>query len=62
MVAHASFAHSKTKVEFVSHADTCVVGNNYLDIHDNNRPVNIHNYDPKDGHRSEKTVNATVRS
>ena len=60
MVAHASVASSKPKVELDSHADTCVVGDNCLVIHDHNRPVNVYSYDPKDGHRSAKTVDATV--
>ena len=59
-VAHASVASSKPKVELDSHADTCVVGDNCLVIHDHNRPVNVYSYDPKDGHRSAKTVDAAV--
>ena len=55
MVAHASVASSKSKV-----ADMCVVGGNCLVIHDHNRPVNVYSYDPKDGHRSAKTNDATV--
>ena len=27
---------------------------------DHNRPVNVYSYDPKDGHRSAKTVDAIV--
>ena len=46
MVAHASIASSKPKVELNSHKDTCVVGDNYLVIHDHHRPVNIYSYDP----------------
>ena len=38
----------------------CVVGDNYLVIHDHNRPVNVYSYDPEDGHRSAKTVDAAV--
>ena len=34
MVAHASVASSKHKVELDSQADTCVVGDNCLVIHD----------------------------
>ena len=60
MIAHASVASSKPKVELDSPTDMCVVGNNCLVIHDSNRPVNIYSYDPKDGHRSAKTVGATV--
>ena len=60
MVAHASVESSKPKVELDSHADTCVVGDNCLAIHDHNEPVNVNCYDQKDGHRSVKTVDATV--
>ena len=55
MVAHASVATSKPKV-----ADMCVVGDKCSVIHNHNRPVNVYSYDPKDGHRSAKTVDATV--
>ena len=58
--AHASVVSSKHKVELDLHADICVVGDNCLVIHDHNRPVNDYSYDPKDGHRSAKTVDATV--
>ena len=60
MVAHASIATSKLKVELDSYADTCVVGNNCLVIHDHNRPVIIYSYNPKDDHISAKTVAAMV--
>ena len=60
MVAHASVASSKPKVELDSHADMCVVGDNCFVIHNPNRPVNVYSYDPKDGHRSTKTVDAAV--
>ena len=46
--------------ELDSHADMCVVGDNCLVIHDHFRPVNVYSYDPKDGHKSAKTVDATV--
>ena len=59
MVAHASVASSKPKVEIDSHTDMYVVGNNCLVIHDHHRWVNVYSYDPKDGHRSAKT-DATV--
>ena len=64
-VAHASVASSKPKVELDSHADTCVVGDNSLVIHNHNKlvnvySVNVYSYDLKDGHRSSKTVDATV--
>ena len=38
----------------------CVLGDKGLVIHDHNRPVNVYSYDPKDGHKSAKTVDATV--
>ena len=60
MVTHASVTSSKPKVELNPHADTCVVGDNCLVIHDQNRPVSIYSYDPKLGYRSAKTVDATV--
>ena len=60
IVAHASVVSSKPKIEFDSHADTCVVGDNCLVIHDHNRPETVYSYDPKDGQRSTKTVHATV--
>ena len=59
-VAHASITSNKSKVELDSHTDMCVVGDNCFVIHDHNRPVNIYSEDPKDGHRSAKTVDATV--
>ena len=43
-----------------SYADMCLVGDNCLVVHHHNRPVNVSSYDPKGGHRSAKTVNATV--
>ena len=55
IVAHASVTSGKTKLELGSHADTCVLGDNCLVIHDHNRPVNVYSYDPKDDHRSAKT-------
>ena len=61
IMAHASVASSKSKVELDSHADMCVVGDNYLVIHDQNGSVNVYSYDPKDGHRSSKTVDAAVK-
>ena len=60
MLAHDSVASSKSKVELDSHADKCVVGDIYLVIHDHNKPVNVYNYDPKNGHRSAKIVDAAV--
>ena len=48
------------KVELDSHADTCVVGDNFLVIHDHNKAVNVYSYDPKDGHRRAMTFDTTV--
>ena len=59
MVAYASVARSKPEVELDSHADTCAVGDNLV-IHDNNRPVHVYSYDPKDGHISAKIVGAAI--
>ena len=60
MVTHVPVASSKPKVELDSHADTSVIGDNCLVIHDHNRPDNVYSYDPNDGHRNAKTVNAAV--
>ena len=60
MVAHASVASSKPKVELDLHANTCVVGDNCLVIHDYNRTNSVYSYDLKDSHRSAITVDATV--
>ena len=51
---------SSKQVELDSHADTWVVGDNCLVIHDHNRPVKVYSYDPKDGHKSAKTVDTKV--
>ena len=59
-VAHASVESSKPKVELDSYADTFVVGDYCLVVHNHNRPVNVYSYDPNDGHKSAKTVNAAV--
>ena len=47
MVAHASVDSSITKVVLDSHTDTCVVSDNCLVIHDNNKPVNVYSYNTK---------------
>ena len=59
-MVHASVASSKPKVELDSHVNTCVVGENCLAVHDQNRPVDVYSYDPKDGNRCSKTVDAAV--
>ena len=60
MVAHASVASSRHKIELDSHEERCVVGGNCLVTHDYNIPATVYSYDPKDSHRSAKAVNATV--
>ena len=60
MVAHASVASSKAKVEVDSHSDTCLVDGNGLVIHGHIRPVTIYSYNPKDDHISAKTLDAIV--
>ena len=60
MYTYASVASSKPKVELNLHADSCVVGNNCLVIHDHYRLVNIYSYEPKDGHRTAKKVDTAV--
>ena len=60
MVANASGANSKPRVELDSHADTCAVSDNCLVIHDHNRLVSVYSYHPEDGHRSAKTVDVAI--
>ena len=60
MLRDSSVVSSKHKIYLDSHADTCVVGDNYLVVHVHNRPVNVYSYNPKDGCRSAKTVDAKV--
>ena len=50
----------ETKIELDSHADTCVVGDHHLIVHDCNRPVNVYGYDPKVGSKYSCIINATV--
>ena len=58
MVPHASIASSKPKVELDSHVGTCEVGDNCSVISNHNRPVILYSYNPKDGNKSAKTVDA----
>ena len=58
MLSHASVASRKPKVELDSHADTYVFGDNFL--HNHNRPVHIYSCNPKDCHKSAKTVDTTI--
>ena len=55
-----SFTVVKAKVEFNSHADTCVVGDHCLVVHDHNRSVNVFGYDPKAELKHAHIVNANV--
>ena len=47
MVAHASAASSKHKIELDSYAGTCIVCDNCLVIHDHNGPVYVYSYHQK---------------
>ena len=38
-----------TIIELDSHADTCVIGDQWLVVHDHNRPVSVYGYDPNHG-------------
>ena len=60
MVAHASVASGKTKVELDLHSDSCVAGNHCLVIYDHDRPIAIYSYNPKIGHRSANKVDSAV--
>ena len=57
---HNSLAVIKTKIELDSHADTCVVHNQCLIVHDHDRPENVFGYNPKTGSKHACIVNATV--
>ena len=58
--AHNNLAGVKTKIDFDSHADICVIGGHCLVVHDNNRPVNVFGSDHKAGSKHTCIVNATV--
>ena len=49
-----------SKVELDLHADTCVVGENALIVHDLCRPVNVYRYHPEDRGKQACTVDAAV--
>ena len=55
-MAHASVASNESKVDLDSHADTCLVGDNCLVIHNHNRPLNVYSCNLRDGHRNAKTL------
>ena len=58
--AHNSLIVVKTKIELDSHADTCVVGDYCLVIHDHKRPVNVFGYNPKAGSKHACKNDTTV--
>ena len=47
--AQNSLAVAETNMELDSHADTCIVCDHCLIVHDHNRAVNIFGYNPKVG-------------
>ena len=47
--AQKSITVTETKIEFYSHADTCVIDVKCLVVHDNNKSVNVFGFDPKAG-------------
>ena len=60
MMAHASVASSKPKWELDLHTITWAIGDNCFVIHDHNQTLNVYSYNPKDGHRSAKIVDAIL--
>ena len=60
LIAHTSLTVVKTKIELDSHADTCILGDNCLIVHNHNRPVNVYGYNPKAGSKHAHIVNAAV--
>ena len=58
--AHNRFLVIKTKIELDSHADTCVVGDHCLVVHDHHRPVNVFGYNPKVASMHAFIVHATI--
>ena len=58
--AQKNLSAVETKIELDSHADTCVVGEQCLVIHDDNGPVNIYGYYLKSGSKQAFIVNATI--
>ena len=59
-VAQAMVASKRLNTESDSHANTCVVGDNCLVVHEHDKPVNVYSYDPKEGQKCVRTVNAAV--
>ena len=57
-VVQASVENGTSEIELDSHKDTCVVQDECLIQHDNSGPVHVNSYNPKDRHKSAKTVDA----
>ena len=49
-----------TKIELDPNADTCVLGDHCLVVHDHNRSVNVFEYNPKVGSKHTCIVDASV--
>ena len=49
------------RVELDSHADTCVVGKDVLVIHEHDRLVKVHGYDPSLPPREAKIVDCVLK-
>ena len=60
LCAQNSLAVVKTKVELDSHADTCILCDHCLVVHDHTRPVNVFGYDPKAESKHACIVNTTI--
>ena len=58
--AQNSLTVVKTEIELESHADTCVVGDHCLVIHDHNRPMNVFGYDLKAGWKHVCIIDAAI--
>jgi len=52
---------NEVRVELDSHADTCIVGRNCLVVNDHCRPVNVYGFDPSDGSKSARIVDAAIK-
>ena len=48
------------RTELDSHADTCVLVDHALVIHDHERPVKVTGYNDQDGTKTYRTVDATL--
>ena len=60
LIVNTSLAAVKPKMWLNSHADTCVVGENFLIEYDHNRPVNVFGYNPKAGFKQDCIVDAMI--